>query len=256
MKSGNECGRLGTTFVRRHVLGLLGVVVLVVAGCGAGDSSGGTAESEFTRGLLAAAASEEAEQDRPSLLREVPLEELGFDRGSDEALVRVIEMSDYGCGYCRRFHLETFPSLRTEFIESGMVEWKFVPYVTGMFDNSREALRAAECVLEQSPEAFERINERLWHEQSEWKASADAGALVRGWAIESGADAGVYDACQSGGRRLDRIAAASDLARDVGVRGTPTFLVVGYGPLQGALPLDTFRQVLHSVYQDVLSKRN
>lgn len=235
----------------RAVIVLAAALTLVA--CGSEPESGG---SELTRGLLSGADSEASSRaipgpdGNPSPVRDVPLTELGFNRGSSEAPVRVIEMSDYGCGYCRQFHMETFPSLRDEFIESGMVEWKFVPYVTGMFDNSLAALRGAECTLEQSPEAFEDLNERLWQEQSEWKDSEDAAGVVRAWAVNVGADADTYDDCMENGRRFERIAAAGGLARQLGVRGTPTFLVVGYGPLQGALPLDTFRRVLRSVHDE------
>ncbi|MEX0837048.1 MAG: thioredoxin domain-containing protein [Gemmatimonadota bacterium] len=232
---------------------------LLVAACGgngepAADSD---APANVTRGLLTAAGAEGGSTARgPSSgpLREVPLAELGFDRGVDGAPVQVIELSDYGCGYCRRFHMETFPALKEEFIETGMVEWKFVPYVTGMFDNSRAALRAAECSLEQSSELFERVNDRLWEDQGAWKSSGSAADLVREWALAAGVDAAAYDACQTEGRRLDRIEAAGGLARELGVRGTPTFLVVGYGPLQGALPLDSFRQILLSVHEDAVGR--
>jgi protein-disulfide isomerase len=233
---------------------LLGVVLAAGASCG-GEPEAGAGGSDVTRGLLSAAGqTADAPTGRPSPVRDVPIEELGFNRGSSEAPIRVIEMSDYGCGYCRQFHLETFPSLREEFIESGIVEWKFVPYVTGMFDNSHAALRAAECTLEQSPQLFERVNERLWHEQSAWKGSDDAAGMVRSWAGEAGVDLSAFDDCQATGRRADRITAASALARELGVRGTPTFLVVGYGPLQGALPLDTFRRVLLSVQEQATGR--
>jgi len=240
------------TYARRMLL--LGVVLAAGATCG-GEPEAGAGGSDVTRGLLSAAGeTAAAPTGRPSPVRDVPIEELGFNRGSSEAPIRVIEMSDYGCGYCRQFHLETFPSLREEFIESGIVEWKFVPYVTGMFDNSHAALRASECTLEQSPQLFERVNERLWHEQSAWKGSDDAAGLVRSWADEAGVDLSAFDDCQTNGRRADRITAASALARELGVRGTPTFLVVGYGPLQGALPLDTFRRILLSVQEQVTGR--
>lgn len=234
------------------------LVVLAAVSCG-GDApeAAGEAGTEVTRGLLAGAqqgpSTMPGPNGRPTPVRDVPLEEVGFDRGSDDAPVRVVEMSDYGCGYCRKFHEETFPALRDEFIETGKVQWKFVPYVTGMFDNSMAALRSAECTLEQSADAFERLNDRLWEEQSEWKSSGDAEALVRSWADEAGADMDQYDACHAEGRRFERIAAAGGLARQLGVRGTPTFFVLGYGPLQGALPLDTFRQILALVHEDVTS---
>lgn len=236
----------------RSIFFALAAALLVA--CGGNEEPANDTESpaNVTRGLLSAAGAEGSTARGPSSgpLREVPLAELGFDRGVDGAPVQVIELSDYGCGYCRRFHMETFPTLEEEFIETGMVEWKFVPYVTGMFDNSRAALRAAECSLEQSPELFERVNDRLWEDQAAWKSSGSAAELLREWAIAAGVDAATYDACQAEGRRLDRIEAAGVLARELGVRGTPTFVVVGYGPLQGALPLDSFRQILLSVHED------
>ncbi|MEJ2542066.1 MAG: thioredoxin domain-containing protein, partial [Gemmatimonadota bacterium] len=39
------------------------------------------------------------------------LNQIGYDLGSPEASVRVVELSDFGCGYCRLFHQETFPTL-------------------------------------------------------------------------------------------------------------------------------------------------
>lgn len=232
---------------------------LLLASCGgdAAPSADSDSPADVTRGLLSAAGAEggsTSSGQRTGPLREVPLAELGFTRGVEGAPVQVIEMSDYGCGYCRRFHMETFPTLEEEFIETGMVEWKFVAYVTGMFDNSRAALRAAECSLEQSPELFERVNHRLWEDQAAWKSSGNATDLVREWAIAAGVDPATYDACQTEGRRLDRIETAGGLARELGVRGTPTFVVVGYGPLQGALPLDSFRQILLSVHEDAVAR--
>lgn len=180
----------------------------------------------------------------------IDIASLGFDRGSREAPVRVIEMSDYGCGYCRRFHAETWPVLREEFVDPGKVEWKFLPFVTGMFRNSRPATLAAECVMEQEGALFELMNDRIWGDQKEWKGSTSPAAVLRSLAGEVGADLARYDSCLSQGRRDPRVAAATGLARQVGVRGTPTFLIVGYAPLQGALPVEAFRQVLASVYAE------
>lgn len=238
-----------------RLMSMMALAGLVTA-CGSEAGSEGDGAQNVTRGLLSAAGAESGSQQQRSRgpIRQLPVEELGYDRGTAGAPIRVMELSDYGCGYCRRFHMETFPALEEEFIETGIVEWKFLPYVTGMFENSRTALRAAECTLEQSPEAFERLNDRLWEDQAEWKASGQAAELLRGWALEAGADAAGYDACHDEGRRLDRIAAADEVARELGVRGTPTFFVVGYGPLQGALPLETFQQILRSIHLDIQAR--
>jgi protein-disulfide isomerase len=179
----------------------------------------------------------------------VDIATLGFNRGSKDAPVRVVELSDYGCGFCRKFHMETFPTLLDEFVESGKVEWKFLPFITGMFDNSPAATEGAECALAQSSDAFEALNERLWTDQSDWKKSGDPEAVVRGMAKDAGVDLASYDTCIADDSRMDRIRASTALAQQLGVRGTPTFFVVGYPPLQGALPTETFRQVLTAVYK-------
>jgi protein-disulfide isomerase len=162
----------------------------------------------------------------------------------------MVEMSDYGCGYCRKFHMETWPVLKKEFVDAGKVEWKFLPFVTGMFKNSPQATVAAECALEQGGASFESMNHRLWDEQKAWKGSAEPATVLRGWAVELGLDVARYDGCVGGNRRGSRIAAANALSRRAGVRGTPTFFIMGYPPLAGALPTDAFRQVLAMVYAD------
>ncbi len=179
---------------------------------------------------------------------------LGINRGATSAPVKIVEMSDYGCGYCRQFHEETFPTLVDEFIDTEMVEWKFVPYITGMFGNSLPATEAAECTFAQSRDEFEVLNRRLWNEQSAWKGAADPAGVIRPWVEELDVDMSAYDSCLADDERLERIASATTLARQLGVRGTPTFVVLGYAPVQGALPLDTFRQLLGAVYTDLTQR--
>jgi protein-disulfide isomerase len=200
-------------------------------------------------------ADDRAEPGRPASAAPPPktaldIASLGFDRGAPDAPIRIVEMSDYGCGYCRKFHEETWPVLRTEFVDAGKVQWKFLPFVSGMFKNSGGVTRAAECVLEQGDELFEAMNHLIWTGQREWKPSGAPGAILRGYAGEVGADLDSYDACLAEDRRGERVTQATELAHQVGVRGTPTFFVLGYAPLQGALPIEAFRQVLERVYAD------
>lgn len=235
---------------------LVASTLFLTAACGSGESAddGGDTES-LTRDLLSQPAGDGQSTPvavDPSLAESgerVSVGGVGFDRGLVEAPVKVLEMSDYGCGYCRQFHLETFPTVQREFIETGMVEWKFVPFVTGMFDNSIAATEAAECAYVQSEGAFEAVNSRLWEEQRAWKGSDRPGEVIRGWVSELDVDMDSFDACLADDEQLDRVAASTTLAQQLGVRGTPTFVVLGYPPLQGALPTEVFQEVLTAVHQ-------
>jgi len=225
---------------------------LTVAACGSGSSD--TPDTSATAaGLLSGmprgSSSPMGNTDLPrGSGRTIDGPSLGYNLGDPQSPVRVVEMSDYGCGYCRQFHLETFPTLLSEFIESGMVEWKFMPFITGMFENSLTATEAAECALLQSSEVFDELNERLWTNQADWKRGSEPEAVVRTMASDAGADLGEFDACLADDRRMDRIAGATGLAREAGVRGTPTFFIFGYPPIQGALPTETFREILSAVH--------
>lgn len=234
--------------MRSFLASVLAAATVALAACTEAPASNGERTDETSQSLLAAQQSESVAPAGQAQSLDIAV--LGYDRGSDSAPVRVVEMSDYGCGYCRKFHDETWPVLREEFVDAGKVEWKFLPYVTGMFKNSSRATLAAECALEQGDANFESMNPGIWGAQREWKGSDDPDAVLRDVAVQAGIDMERYDTCIAENRRGDRVAAATELARQVGVRGTPTFFVVGYPPLQGALPLETFRQVLTMVYAD------
>jgi len=166
---------------------------------------------------------------------------MGYDRGSPDAPVRVLELSDFGCGYCRRFHQETFPTLLEKYVEAGLVQWKFVPFVLGIFPNGLEASIAGECGGEQ--DLFFSMQGRLFSDQAGWKNSSDPYPFFARIAEEEGLDVERFNRCVEGGWRDSQVRANNRLGREVGARGTPTFLIDGI-PISGALPLETFRDIL------------
>lgn len=177
--------------------------------------------------------------------QEIPLAELGYAEGSEDAPVRIVEFSDFGCGYCRAFHEETYPVLRREFVETGQVHWKYVPFILGIFANAEEAALAGECAGEQG--GFHAMADLLYENQRQWKNTAEPGDLFAAYAREAGLDAARFSSCVSDRARMERVASGTRIAQRLGIRGTPTFFIVGYAPIQGALPLETFREVLRAV---------
>ncbi len=65
-----------------------------------------------------------------------------------------------------------------------------------------------------------------------------------------------FDGCLADGEVAERVADATLFARQIGVRGTPTFVVIGFPfpPIQGALPLETFREILLAVHAEATSE--
>ncbi|MBT8397013.1 MAG: DsbA family protein [Gemmatimonadetes bacterium] len=169
------------------------------------------------------------------------ISEMGYNLGSAEAPVKVLEFSDFGCGYCRRFHEETFPVIKEIYVDGGYLEWKFVPFVIGMFPNGLEASISSECAGEQ--DQFFPMQGRLFATQRGWRNSEDPYAFFGDLAEEEGLDLDRFKACIEGGWRDNKVRANIRLGQQAGARGTPYYIVDGR-TLPGALPLEEFRRLL------------
>ena len=216
--------------IRAAALGAL----VILLGCGGGNDDADVSAANPDQSVAAAMLAEGGVTNRPEA-QEVPLEELGFDFGSDDAPISVIEFSDYGCGYCRRFHTETFPTLRKDYIETGKVRWKYVTYVSGMFANGLPAAFVAECAGEQG--LFAPISDLLYERQADWKSLGDASAVFNALAREVGVDVDELGACINEERPKARVRSGIVTGRNLGIRGTPAFLANG-APVMGAQPLE------------------
>ena len=100
----------------------------------------------------------------------------GRIRGSATAPVTVYEMSDFQCPYCRRFALETFPTLDSAYIVTGKVRWAFVNFpLTSVHDNALGAAELAVCAAQQK--SFWRVHDLLYRHQDVWAPLKEPGAF-------------------------------------------------------------------------------
>jgi protein-disulfide isomerase len=166
---------------------------------------------------------------------------IGYDRGSVTAPVVLIDLSDFACPYCGEFSRETYPAIERDYVQTGKVFFKYVPFVVGSFVHSREATRATECAADQG--GFWPMLAKVYDAQREWKASSDPYAVLSSVAGAAGLDTVRLGACYASQRTDARTARVTERANALGVRVTPSFLV-NERPVQGALPLEEFRKVI------------
>ena len=178
---------------------------------------------------------------RRVMLGTLDLTGVGYDRGSHTAPVVMIDFSDFACPYCAEFSLKTYPALEEEYIRTGKVFFKYVPFIMGSFTHAREATRAAECAADQ--DRFWPMLDRVYGAQREWKQARDPVPILAALAAAEGLDTSRFGECYQSGRTDVRTARATRAADDVGVRVSPSFVVNGH-PVQGALPLAEFRKVI------------
>ena len=164
----------------------------------------------------------------------------GFDVGAADAPVTVVEFADFACSACALFAAETWPALKERYVESGRVRWRIIPFQLG-FRNSEEGARAARCAARQV--SFATVHDALFARRDEWVDERNPEAALRRLADAIGVDGPRFEACYESDAVDEAMETANEAAEHRGVRGTPTFFVDGV-PLQGAVPLDAFVQIL------------
>jgi protein-disulfide isomerase len=157
-------------------------------------------------------------------------------RGPNDALVTIVEFSDFECPFCKRVQT----SLQTVLARHGgdvRLVWKNFP-----LDFHPHARPAATFALEAEkrggPAKFWKVHDRLFASQS----NLDEAGLAS-IAAEVGLDG---DALLDAVRRRShdaKIEADVKLAKQLGVRGTPTFFINGR-VLAGAQPAERFEAVV------------
>ena len=168
---------------------------------------------------------------------------VGYDRGNANAPVVVIDLSDFACPYCGEFAHDVFPTIDRDYVQTGKVLFKYIPFVAGSFRHATEATRAAECSADQGQ--FWVMMERLYITQAEWKSGNVADAQMAALAGTMPLDSVKFASCYASRRTDARTARATAVADEIGVRVTPSFLVDGH-PVQGALPLAEFRKQIET----------
>ena len=188
--------------------------------------------------------------------------------GFPDALVVVTEYSDFHCPYCGRHANETLPRMRTELIETGLIQYvvKDLP-LESIHPQARLAHRAAWCMGLQHVEAFWWMHEALYATQSQHARNGDPvpffEALAAGYNeqpdMDATVDLGAFSSClldvtNDVDQRIDE---SIGNAIDLGIQGTPTFTIHlrgdpdQYMVLRGAQPYERFADAVFNAEQYV-----
>jgi protein-disulfide isomerase len=151
--------------------------------------------------------------------------------GPEDAPITIVEFSDFTCGYCRRFHEQTFQTLLEKYPDQIRFVYRDLPIVGGY-----EAAQAAECADEQG--AFWDFHDLLFSGGLGFNEDA-----YREYAEAIGIDADSLMECVSEERYATEVESDAQYAFNLGANGTPTFFINGI-PLVGAQPISNFVAII------------
>jgi protein-disulfide isomerase len=189
----------------------------------------------------------------PPRNREIPVPEapLSLDGaaliGDPAAQAVMLEFSDFECPFCGKFSAEVLPSLQKQYIESGRLLLAFRHLPLNIHPNAQPAALAASCAAEQNK--FAPFHDLLFANPK----ALDADSLSK-YASVVGLDRRSYSSCLEA-TAPGRVTADTDLAKLLGVTGTPAFFVGVQGPdlkltvqktIKGTKPISDFVAAVES----------
>ncbi len=143
--------------------------------------------------------------------------------GAEDARVAIVEFTDFQCPFCRRYHNQTFPRIRSQYIDTGKIKYVQRDFPLGFHAQAKKAAVAANCAGEQN--AYWQMNDALFKNQNRLGP-----LLYKELAASLQLDGTKFDACLEDQAQLDEVIKDVADGKRSGVRGTPAFFI---GKIEG-----------------------
>lgn len=167
-----------------------------------------------------------------------------FVIGKADAPVTIVEYASLTCPHCARFHVDTLPGLKKEFIDTGKVR-----LVYRDFPLDRNALAAAIVARCAGPARYFGFIDTFYASQSNWARSSNPVDALGKLARLGGMSKKDFDACLKNKAVSDAVLEQRlEGEKTYKVNSTPTLYING-GKYSGGLTLDQIRSVVGAILQ-------
>ena len=164
--------------------------------------------------------------------------------GNESAEITILEFGDYQCTFCYKFHKNTLPILKNEYINSGKIKMVFKDFPLNG-DESIIAGEATYCAGDQNQ--YWNYHNILYENWAGEKTGWITFQSLYKFARDTNLDLGEFTDCLTNHKYLDKVLMNEKYGIEINVDGTPTFLVFNDKKvirIVGAQPIDIFRQVI------------
>ena len=146
--------------------------------------------------------------------------------GNPDAKVTIIEYASYTCPHCASFHAGTYKALKTEYIDTGKVNFIFREVY---FD--RYGLWASMIARCAGPEKFFGVTDLMFKTQSTWARAGEPAAIIeelRKIGRLAGMDGDTLEACLNDNDKAKTLVAwYQEKAGADDINSTPSFVING-----------------------------
>ena len=156
-------------------------------------------------------------------------------RGPENALVTIIEFSDFQCPFCKSFFDQTQPIVFATYGDRVRYVFRDFP-IASLHPQAPKAAEAAQCAFDQGK--FWEYHDVLFRNPGLLDV-----ASLKTHATTLGLNGSTFNVCLDSGKYTQEVQKDFDDGRAYGVTGTPTFFINGR-KLVGAQPYSAIQQVI------------
>ena len=157
--------------------------------------------------------------------------------GNPDALVTIVEFSDFQCPFCSRVGSTLEQIKKTYGPDKVRIVWKNQPL--SFHKEARPAAEAAQTVFALAgSDAFWKFHDIVFQNQRNINEEN-----LEKWAVQAGVDAAKFKEAYKSKKHAAKVDQDIALANKVGATGTPAFRINGV-TLSGAQPFDKFKEII------------
>ena len=171
--------------------------------------------------------------------------------------VTMVEFGDYQCQYCARFHNETKDQIMDNFVNTGELRFVFKDFVINDLPSDRASTLAAEasyCAADQGKywQYHDVLYDNSRGENTGWVTEDSLKQFATRIGIQNLTE---FSGCLQNHAHQDLVEANTQLANGLGLRSTPSFVIISNETvpiaIEGAQPYTVFKQAIDDVLANV-----
>ncbi|MHA2647389.1 MAG: thioredoxin domain-containing protein [bacterium JZ-2024 1] len=140
-------------------------------------------------------------------------------KGNPRAGVVIAEFSDFQCPFCAKFFRESLPRIQMDYIDKGLVRMYYLHLpLQHLHPQALPAAIASECAARWG--RFWEMHDLIFQNQTMLQQDD-----LKRYLASVGVDPSRYDECAKDGQIVARIQADMTQAQEIGLTGTPSFIV-------------------------------
>ena len=143
--------------------------------------------------------------------------------GRKDAPVTIVEYASLTCPYCRKFHVEVFPTLKSEYIDTGKV--RFV--LRAEFPIGKQSGLATIALRCAPPDKYFVLYDKFMTQQPSWVSQEVRPDPIFKVAQQVGMTRVQFDSCRENRGMIAAINGIKERGRTLGIIGTPNFFFNG-----------------------------